>query len=226
MTNRRCLFVGNSHTYYNDMPEMVRAMYGEAFADSQSEPRQLDVEDTTGGGVDLEWHWTNRSSRKLLAEHTEETPEDRPPVFNPSFETPEKVWRRQSAQAQSSAFYNQHTGQAARQQAARNAEVREQKRRAQAQNAGDARQTGFNLFSGLGGAASGHQRGGFIDDLFGFPPPQQNYSQAEYERAQANINAQRREQEAKVDKIMKNKNHFLDSLAKALKGKYGKTKGD
>jgi len=149
--------------------------------------------------------------RKLLAEHTEETPEDRPPIFNPSFETPEQAWRRQSAQAQQSAFYNQHTGQDARQRAARNEEVRNQQRRAQEQNAGDARQTGFNF----GGGGVG---GGILGSLFGFPPPQQNYSQAEFERAQANIKAQRREQETKVSKVMKKKKHFLESLAKALKG--------
>ncbi len=152
--------------------------------------------------------------RKLLAKHPEAKPPEVQFKFRPSFETPEEAFKRQAAQAQQSAFYNAHTGQAAAQRAAANQQE-------QARQRGEARQAGFNF--GLGG-------GGFLNDLFGFynpsvRAPKQNYSQAEYERAQANINAQRRQQERNVLKLEKNK--FLENLAKALrKDKNDTNEGD
>lgn len=146
--------------------------------------------------------------RKLLAKHPEEKAPDVQRGFCPSFETPEDAFLRQQAAARQSDLYNRHTGQDAE---------RQRMAAQQARQAADPRQTGFQF--GQGG-------GGLLDALFGMADratPKSNYSQVEFERAQANINAQRREQERKVDKVVKNKRHFLESLAKALKGeKHGK----
>ena len=46
------LFVGNSYTFYNDLPRMVRQMSLDA-----AQPRPLDVRDVTFGGASLEAHW-------------------------------------------------------------------------------------------------------------------------------------------------------------------------
>jgi hypothetical protein len=127
--------------------------------------------------------------RKLLAKPTVDTR----PIFNPSSETAEQAWkrhqsesledifRRQAATAQQSAFYNQHTGQDARQQAAQN-----QQDQARQAAQGHAWNFDSGLFGGFGQAQG----------------PQQKYSPGDFARAEANIKAQQREQEKSVAKIM------------------------
>ena len=56
----RLLFIGNSYTYVNALPELV-----DALADSIGV--QLDVSSVTFGGVSLEDHWNEGTARSLLA---------------------------------------------------------------------------------------------------------------------------------------------------------------
>ena len=58
----RLLFVGNSHTYLNHMPRMVERM----LAAAGSRP-PVEVEQTVGDAVGLEWHWGNARTRELIA---------------------------------------------------------------------------------------------------------------------------------------------------------------
>ncbi len=140
--------------------------------------------------------------RKLLAKHP---PEETPKRRAEDRQTLEDAFRRQAAQAQQSAFYNQNTGQDARQQAARNQQDA-------ARHAAQGNQnTGFAF------GAGGGILGALFGQAFGYQAPKPNYSQAEFERAQANINAQRKEQERNVDKLLKKT--ITENLAKALKGK-------
>jgi hypothetical protein len=52
---RRVLFIGNSYTYFNNLPEMLRAM-------AASRGNTLDVAMATTGGWKLSDHWTNQDS--------------------------------------------------------------------------------------------------------------------------------------------------------------------
>ena len=56
----KVLFLGNSHTYYHQMPLMV-----EALSESSDGPT-IETEESTGGGVDFQWHWNQRRSRSLV----------------------------------------------------------------------------------------------------------------------------------------------------------------
>ncbi|KAF1855554.1 hypothetical protein Lal_00004301, partial [Lupinus albus] len=56
------LFVGNSYTFYNDLPRMVRQMSLDA-----AQPRPLDVRDVTFGGASLEAHWNRGVVQQVLA---------------------------------------------------------------------------------------------------------------------------------------------------------------
>lgn len=56
----RLLFIGNSYTYVNSLPELV-----DALADSIGV--KLDVSSVTFGGVSLEDHWNEGTARALLA---------------------------------------------------------------------------------------------------------------------------------------------------------------
>jgi hypothetical protein len=58
----RILFLGNSHTYYNDMTGMFESMVCAA------EGSRPEVVCSTGDGVGLRWHWNHRRSREHLAE--------------------------------------------------------------------------------------------------------------------------------------------------------------
>jgi len=57
----KILFIGNSHTYYNDMPRMVVKL-----AEAAGHERNLETEQSTGNGVSLEWHWKNSHTRDLI----------------------------------------------------------------------------------------------------------------------------------------------------------------
>lgn len=56
------LFVGNSYTFYNDLPQMVRQMSVEA-----AQPRPLQVRDVTFGGASLQAHWQRGEVQKVIA---------------------------------------------------------------------------------------------------------------------------------------------------------------
>lgn len=56
------LFVGNSYTFYNQLPLMVRQMSIEA-----KQPRALEVRDVTVAGSSLEQHWGRGEVQKVLA---------------------------------------------------------------------------------------------------------------------------------------------------------------
>jgi len=59
MTPHKVLFIGNSYTYYNDLPAMVAGL---AAAGGKS----LDVHHVTAGGVTLEWHTQNEAALDAL----------------------------------------------------------------------------------------------------------------------------------------------------------------
>ncbi|WP_286786263.1 MULTISPECIES: SGNH/GDSL hydrolase family protein [Pseudomonas] len=56
------LFVGNSYTFYNQLPLMVRQMSVEA-----KQPRALEVKDVTVAGSSLKQHWARGDVQKVLA---------------------------------------------------------------------------------------------------------------------------------------------------------------
>jgi hypothetical protein len=56
------LFIGNSHTYLNQMPRMLVAL-----VDAQDRGFRLEAEQSTGKGVSLEWHWNNPVTREMIA---------------------------------------------------------------------------------------------------------------------------------------------------------------
>ena len=59
----KVLFIGNSHTYLNFMPQMLLALAG-----VKDRGKALLVDQCTGEGASLEWHWHNRSSRDAIAD--------------------------------------------------------------------------------------------------------------------------------------------------------------
>lgn len=56
------LFVGNSYTFYNDLPKLVQRMSVEA-----AQPRPLQVRDVTFGGASLQAHWQRGEVQKTIA---------------------------------------------------------------------------------------------------------------------------------------------------------------
>ena len=52
------LFIGNSHTYLNYMPQMLLML-----VDAENRGFELIVDQCTGEGASLEWHWKNPVSR-------------------------------------------------------------------------------------------------------------------------------------------------------------------
>ncbi len=57
----RLLFVGNSHTYLNYMPQMVKRLI------EASAPRTpVEVDQSVSDSVSLEWHWDNARTRELI----------------------------------------------------------------------------------------------------------------------------------------------------------------
>ncbi len=57
------LFIGNSHTYYNYMPQMLWTL-----AASENPILKLSIDQCTGEGAGLEWHWKNATTRNAIAE--------------------------------------------------------------------------------------------------------------------------------------------------------------
>jgi hypothetical protein len=61
---KRILFIGNSFTYTNNLPEMVGALA------TQAGVNDLYIESVTFGGVSLEDHWNEGTARARLADAT------------------------------------------------------------------------------------------------------------------------------------------------------------
>jgi hypothetical protein len=59
----RILFIGNSYTYYNNMPEIVAAM-----GNSPESPRQIQVKAVTQGGATLDKVWALRATSYALTD--------------------------------------------------------------------------------------------------------------------------------------------------------------
>lgn len=57
----RILFIGNSYTYTNDLPKLVREL-----ALASGAARRVDTEAVTAGGVSLKWHWEQGAARAAL----------------------------------------------------------------------------------------------------------------------------------------------------------------
>jgi len=57
----RVLFIGNSHTYLNYMPQMLVAL-----VEAEDRGLGLSVDQCTGEGASLEWHWKNPPSRDAI----------------------------------------------------------------------------------------------------------------------------------------------------------------
>jgi hypothetical protein len=55
------LFIGNSHTYLHYMPQM----FGE-LAQAADNSIQLNIDQITGEGAGLQWHWNNQPSREKI----------------------------------------------------------------------------------------------------------------------------------------------------------------
>jgi hypothetical protein len=60
---QRLLYLGDSYTYYNDMPAMVAKM-----ADSADSPVRYDITMSAFPSATLEDHWHNRKTRQLLSQ--------------------------------------------------------------------------------------------------------------------------------------------------------------
>lgn len=60
---RKVLFIGNSHTYYNHMPRMLSVL-----VDSADRGFELVVDQCTGEGAGLAWHWKNSPTRNAIRE--------------------------------------------------------------------------------------------------------------------------------------------------------------
>lgn len=58
---KNVLFVGNSHTYLHYMPQMLREL---THADNSG--FELNIDQITGEGVGLEWHWKNALSLEKI----------------------------------------------------------------------------------------------------------------------------------------------------------------
>ena len=56
------LFIGNSHTYLNYMPQMLLALVNTEDCDFE-----LMVDQCTGEGAGLDWHWNNQPSREAIS---------------------------------------------------------------------------------------------------------------------------------------------------------------
>ena len=55
------LFIGNSHTYYHEMPRMIVE-----FAKAADHAADLHIETSTASGVNLQWHWNHTPTRDLI----------------------------------------------------------------------------------------------------------------------------------------------------------------
>jgi hypothetical protein len=59
------LFIGNSHTYYNYMPQMLSML-----VKSEKRGIELTINQCTGEGAGLDWHWKNNSTRSAIRKHS------------------------------------------------------------------------------------------------------------------------------------------------------------
>ena len=59
----KVLFIGNSHTYLNFMPQMLLSL-----ANAEDRAPELMVDQCTGEGASLAWHWKNSPSRDKITE--------------------------------------------------------------------------------------------------------------------------------------------------------------
>ena len=57
------LFIGNSHTYFNYMPQMLSTL-----VDAEDRGFELAVDQCTGEGAGLAWHWENSPTRDAIGE--------------------------------------------------------------------------------------------------------------------------------------------------------------
>jgi len=57
------LFIGNSHTYLNFMPQMLRAL-----TNADEHDFEVMVDQCTGEGASLAWHWSNSQSRDAITQ--------------------------------------------------------------------------------------------------------------------------------------------------------------
>jgi len=55
------LFIGNSHTYLHYMPQMLGEL-----AQAADSSIQLNIDQITGEGAGLQWHWNNQPSREKI----------------------------------------------------------------------------------------------------------------------------------------------------------------
>ena len=55
------LFIGNSHTYLHYMPQMLGEL-----AQADDSGFELNIDQITGEGASLQWHWNNESSREKI----------------------------------------------------------------------------------------------------------------------------------------------------------------
>lgn len=58
---RNVLFIGNSHTYYNYMPQMLSML-----VNSENRGFELTIDQCTGEGTGLDWHWKNAPTRNVI----------------------------------------------------------------------------------------------------------------------------------------------------------------
>lgn len=57
----RVLFIGNSYTYYNNLPKLL-----EAVAQSQKGGPRIETEASLSGGKSLKWHWENAKALEAV----------------------------------------------------------------------------------------------------------------------------------------------------------------
>ena len=57
----KVLFIGNSHTYMNAMPRMLLSL-----VEANKKGLEMLVDQSTGKGVSLEWHWNHLPTREMI----------------------------------------------------------------------------------------------------------------------------------------------------------------
>jgi len=60
----RALFIGNSYTYYNNLPRLV-----EAIAAAEAEGPRFETEMVARGGATLKWHWEDGKALAAIRKH-------------------------------------------------------------------------------------------------------------------------------------------------------------
>ena len=57
----RVLFIGNSYTYYNNLPKLL-----ESIAESEKAGPRIQTEVSLSGGKSLQWHWENKKALEAV----------------------------------------------------------------------------------------------------------------------------------------------------------------